>query len=282
MAGRHAEPPRHATTASRTRASTTCPSRRRRSSSPASAPRPTRLAARIGDGFCTVAPDRDAVERFRAEARRRSKLVAGGMKVCWAPDEQSAREHRAPAVAERRAARRARADPADARALRTGRRARRRGAWSPSRSPAAPTSIAIADAIRDYEDAGFDELYVQQVGGRPRALLRALRQRGAAALSRAAARRAAAPARSALRMSDDTASVAILDIDGTLVDTNYQHALAWYRAFRRARRRAADLAHPPPHRHGRRPARRRAHRRATSSASTATKCATPRRACTCR
>jgi HAD superfamily hydrolase (TIGR01509 family) len=32
----------------------------------------------------------------------------------------------------------------------------------------------------------------------------------------------------ALRMA-----IAILDIDGTLVDTNYQHALAWYRAFRR-------------------------------------------------
>jgi HAD superfamily hydrolase (TIGR01509 family) len=27
-------------------------------------------------------------------------------------------------------------------------------------------------------------------------------------------------------------AVAILDIDGTLVDTNYQHAIAWYRAFR--------------------------------------------------
>lgn len=26
--------------------------------------------------------------------------------------------------------------------------------------------------------------------------------------------------------------VAILDVDGTLVDTNYQHALAWFRAFR--------------------------------------------------
>jgi HAD superfamily hydrolase (TIGR01509 family) len=26
--------------------------------------------------------------------------------------------------------------------------------------------------------------------------------------------------------------VALLDIDGTLVDTNYQHALAWYRGFR--------------------------------------------------
>jgi HAD superfamily hydrolase (TIGR01509 family) len=29
-----------------------------------------------------------------------------------------------------------------------------------------------------------------------------------------------------------TAPAAILDIDGTLVDSNYQHALAWYRAFR--------------------------------------------------
>ena len=27
--------------------------------------------------------------------------------------------------------------------------------------------------------------------------------------------------------------VAILDVDGTLVDTNYHHTLAWYRAFRR-------------------------------------------------
>ena len=25
---------------------------------------------------------------------------------------------------------------------------------------------------------------------------------------------------------------AILDVDGTLVDTNYHHAIAWYRAFR--------------------------------------------------
>ena len=28
------------------------------------------------------------------------------------------------------------------------------------------------------------------------------------------------------------AAVTILDVDGTLVDTNYHHALAWYRAFR--------------------------------------------------
>ncbi|WP_089405855.1 HAD family hydrolase [Geodermatophilus saharensis] len=29
-----------------------------------------------------------------------------------------------------------------------------------------------------------------------------------------------------------TPLVAVLDVDGTLVDTDYQHALAWYRAFR--------------------------------------------------
>jgi HAD superfamily hydrolase (TIGR01549 family) len=29
------------------------------------------------------------------------------------------------------------------------------------------------------------------------------------------------------------AQIAILDVDGTLVDTNYQHALAWFRAFLR-------------------------------------------------
>ena len=54
---------------------------------------------------------------------------------------------------------------------------------------------------------------------------------------------------------------AILDIDGTLVDTNYHHAIAWFRAFRRVRRDAAALPHPPPHRHGRRPAGRRPRRR---------------------
>ena len=28
------------------------------------------------------------------------------------------------------------------------------------------------------------------------------------------------------------AATVVCDIDGTLVDTNYQHALAWFRAFR--------------------------------------------------
>ena len=40
------------------------------------------------------------------------------------------------------------------------------------------------------------------------------------------------PARGHARTMSASQRVAVLDVDGTLVDTNYQHALAWYRAFR--------------------------------------------------
>src|ERR1700759_2513739 len=43
----------------------------------------------------------------------------------------------------------------------------------------------------------------------------------------------ACASRSACRGMALRMAIAILDIDGTLVDTNYQHALGWYRAFRR-------------------------------------------------
>jgi HAD superfamily hydrolase (TIGR01509 family) len=33
-------------------------------------------------------------------------------------------------------------------------------------------------------------------------------------------------------MAADTPTIVVLDIDGTLVDTNYQHAIAWHRALR--------------------------------------------------
>src|SRR2546423_10886648 len=33
-------------------------------------------------------------------------------------------------------------------------------------------------------------------------------------------------------MPTPTSRAVLLDVDGTLIDANYQHALAWYRAFR--------------------------------------------------
>ena len=46
----------------------------------------TELAARIGDGYCTVAPDAESVRLYRDEAGN-GGLVQGGMKVCWDADE---------------------------------------------------------------------------------------------------------------------------------------------------------------------------------------------------
>jgi HAD superfamily hydrolase (TIGR01549 family) len=40
-------------------------------------------------------------------------------------------------------------------------------------------------------------------------------------------------------VSGDGRATVVLDVDGTLVDTNYQHAIAWHRAFREHRYRVA-------------------------------------------
>lgn len=53
-------------------------------------PKAVELAARIGDGYCTVGPDADSVERFRS-ASTSGALVQGGLKVCWSDDEAGAR-----------------------------------------------------------------------------------------------------------------------------------------------------------------------------------------------
>jgi G6PDH family F420-dependent oxidoreductase len=47
-------------------------------------PKAIELAARIGDGFVTVVPDADALERYRSHGGRGP--AAGGVKVCWGED----------------------------------------------------------------------------------------------------------------------------------------------------------------------------------------------------
>jgi G6PDH family F420-dependent oxidoreductase len=126
-------------------------------------PKATKLAGRIGDGFCTTAPVKDAVEQFRADAGEH-KVVAGGVKVCWDEDRR--------------------------RAVQTAHRLWPNDPLPGELSQVLPTPAhfeqaselvteeMIADSIvcgpdldrhverlREFEDAGFDELYVQQVGG---------------------------------------------------------------------------------------------------------------------
>jgi len=122
----------------------------------------TRLAGRVGDGYCTVFPDRAAVRTFRASGGD-DKLVAGAMKVCWSEDEGLARAtaHRLwpndvlpgelaqilPTPAHFEQACELVEEEMVARA-----------------TPCGPDLDAHLEAIKRYADAGFDELYIQQIG----------------------------------------------------------------------------------------------------------------------
>jgi G6PDH family F420-dependent oxidoreductase len=124
-------------------------------------PKATALAARIGDGFCTVAPVKEAVETVREGGQ--DKLVAGAVKVCWDEDERRARETAyrlwpndglpgelsqiLPTPAHFEQASELVTEDQIAEAI-----------------PCGPDLDAHLQKIREYEDAGFDELYVQQIG----------------------------------------------------------------------------------------------------------------------
>ena len=53
-------------------------------------PEATDVAARIGDGFVTVQPDRELLERYRKNGGKGRAIAA--LKVCWNEDEQVARK----------------------------------------------------------------------------------------------------------------------------------------------------------------------------------------------
>ena len=126
-------------------------------------PKATKLAAKIGDGYCTVQPDKQAVKRFRDAAADASRPVAGGMKVCWAPEEAQARAtaHRLwpneqlpgelaqilPTPAHFEQASELISEDMIAEAV-----------------PCGPDLDLHRKAIQRYEEAGFDELYIQQIG----------------------------------------------------------------------------------------------------------------------
>ncbi|MFE4861238.1 LLM class F420-dependent oxidoreductase [Streptomyces sp. NPDC056670] len=125
-------------------------------------PQAAEVAGRIGDGFITMAPDASAIERFRRSGGG-SKPVYAGLKVCWNADEEEA--------------------------VRTAHRL-----WANEQLPGElpqilPTprhfeqasELVTADrvvqnvtcgpdvdahvaAVKEYADAGFDTVYVNQIG----------------------------------------------------------------------------------------------------------------------
>lgn len=124
-------------------------------------PKATELAARIGDGYVNVEPDGDAVRRYR-DAGGTGPAIAG-VKVCYGTDEAAARklahdvwassgvpgelnqELPMPAHFEQAA------EQVDEDAV-------------AAKIPCGPDPERHAEVLRSYIEAGFDEVYVSQIG----------------------------------------------------------------------------------------------------------------------
>ena len=124
-------------------------------------PKAVELAARIGDGFVSTAPNKEHVDLYRSRGGKGP--AQAGMKVCWGPDEEACKklahslwpnsgvsgelsqELPMPAHFEQASAKVTPDDVAEA-------------------ITCGPDPEKHAAAIREYLEAGFDEVYVSQVG----------------------------------------------------------------------------------------------------------------------
>jgi G6PDH family F420-dependent oxidoreductase len=120
------------------------------------------LAGRIGDGFCCTKPDAELVGTFRDSGGGR-KPVQGGFKVCYGPDEQAAVEtaHRLWAN-EQLPGELAQILPTPAHFEQAS------SLVTPDMVGEAvvcgPDADRHAENVRQFEQAGYDEVYVQQIG----------------------------------------------------------------------------------------------------------------------
>jgi G6PDH family F420-dependent oxidoreductase len=122
----------------------------------------TELAGRIADGYITVAPDADAVRSFR-ESGGAGKPVLGGLKACYATDEAAARKtvHRLwPTQGIKGEASQILPLPRHFEQLTESVTEDE----AVNGSPVGPDPEVHVQAIRQYVDAGFDEVYVNQIG----------------------------------------------------------------------------------------------------------------------
>src|SRR4051812_35653273 len=122
-------------------------------------PKAIRLAAKIGDGFVTMSPDKDAVELYRSEGGKGP--IHSGTKVCYMADEERARETVMRLWPNE-------ALPGElAQILPTPshfEQATELVTPDLLKTPLGPDLETHVASLRQYEEAGIDELYVQQIG----------------------------------------------------------------------------------------------------------------------
>ena len=126
-------------------------------------PKSVDLAARIGDGYVITMPDKDLIDRFRANGGA-GKPVQAGTKVCYGADEAEAR----------RTAHRLWPNevlPGElAQVLSTPEHFEQASSLVTEEMvaesvPCGPDLDRHIEAVQEFADAGVDELYVQQIGG---------------------------------------------------------------------------------------------------------------------
>ncbi|MEU6786452.1 LLM class F420-dependent oxidoreductase [Nonomuraea angiospora] len=121
-----------------------------------------RLAGRIGDGYISTGPAADLVKLFR-ESGGTGKPTQGGLKVCYADDEAAARKtvHRLwPTEALKGEASQLLPLPRHFEQL--AEMVSEEDATAST--PCGPDPEVHVQAIRKYVDAGFDEVYISQIG----------------------------------------------------------------------------------------------------------------------
>ncbi|MFC9816951.1 TIGR03557 family F420-dependent LLM class oxidoreductase [Streptomyces virginiae] len=138
-------------------------------------PKAAELAGRIGDGFVTMGPDHDAIQRFR-EAGGDGKPVIGGLKVCWGEDRDKAVEtaHRLWPTGHL-PGELAQILPTPAHFEQASQLVTREQV-----SQNVPCGNDIEEhltAVRAYVDAGFDEVYIGQIGANQDAFFAASRDK---------------------------------------------------------------------------------------------------------
>jgi G6PDH family F420-dependent oxidoreductase len=124
-------------------------------------PKAVDLAARIGDGFITVQPDADSVSQYRTGGGAGPTL--GALKMCWGEDRQAAvklahhlwRNEGLPGELAQTLPMPAHFDQASS-LVSEG--------MIGSSLPCGPDPEPYVEAIKGYIDAGFDEIFVNQIG----------------------------------------------------------------------------------------------------------------------
>ncbi|ALG09393.1 LLM class F420-dependent oxidoreductase [Kibdelosporangium phytohabitans] len=125
-------------------------------------PKAVRLAGGIGDGYMSVMPDGDLVKKFRA-AGGEGKPTQSGLKVCYGSSKEKAVEtaHRLWPNEQL---------PGElAQVLATPRHFEQASQLVTKEMvagalPCGPDPEPYLAAVREYVDAGFDEVYIQQIG----------------------------------------------------------------------------------------------------------------------